>query len=243
MPARSCSVGHTRKDDARKGPCPSGRQAGGIVEIKDKLSLGISVLALLVSVAVFVDDQLDARRAAADERERNSFVAYRLGDRFAIFLVAYVQTTVGEPAEIESFRESILYSLQEPQGYADRLELRLDLGKLLRGYDSSSPFTNRIHGVLSDRLETLHEERVAAAFEGAFWSTWLAMNAEISEDKGNGAWLLEETTHTLVPELQAAGETLGLSEVPDPAVSSLQDLKAFASGYREALKRRFLIDS
>lgn len=210
------------------------------MELKDKIATLISILALVVSVGVFIDSRVESHQAKIEVDAKNSFIAYRLGDKFGIYTVAYLHTNVGTEEELNKFRDDLLKSIQDPQGYADQLGLRINLSELLINYDKSSAFNNRIYSLIYDQILTVHGKEVATSYDAAFWASWTLMNSKISLDKGNGEWLVEEFNQNLYPKIRKLYEILEYPKDIVLKVTNINELNTLALNLRKSLKERYI---
>ena len=205
------------------------------MEKKDKISIGLSVLALIISIGVFVDGKITMTNEANEQEIKNSYSAYKLGDKFGIYTVAYLHTNVGTPKEIQNFREDMLKSIQDPQSYADQLGLRIQLSDLLTNYDKNSAFNSRIYSIIPDRISSLYTERTTSAYECAFWASWCLMNAKISKEKQNEEFLIENFNSTVLPKIEGVIKILKLPKSSISEVNSAKELEVMSDNLRKKL--------
>jgi hypothetical protein len=217
--------------------------ANGVkMEKKDRFALYISGLSLIVSIGVFLNFKYESHQATAGEEKKNAFIAYRLGEKFAAYSVAYTHGTVGTKKEIGDFRKQIFNSIQVPQGYADSLQLRIDLTDLFSKYNKNSAFNNSMYEVLSSRVSVFHNEYISASFEAVYWAVWTIMNAMIViENKNkNEAILVEQYMELVYPKLREVSNTLELSKDLLKEVKTIQELRKESLAFRNALKNHFV---
>lgn len=211
------------------------------MELKDKLSIFISLFALVISLGVFIDAKNVARQKSEIEKEKNSYIAYRLGDKFGVYTVAYLHTTVGTEDEIAAFRKDLLKSIQDPQGYADQLLLRIELSDLFSNYDKDSVFNNRIYTIMSERISTMHDKHVASVYETAFWASWTLMNAKMSSEIGTSDFIVKNFNNTLYPKLQSLLLEIELSNELVFKVSDSKELESMATKLRSVIREKYVI--
>jgi hypothetical protein len=163
------------------------------MEAKDLIPIIISVLALVVSLGTFSYDQYQRHKQNRAEQARFVYIAYRLGSDLMFAWMPYILVGQGDRSEIEKLKADAIFLIGSYQGLADQLDLRLDLATLIKSYNPSNgdsligqtPFET-----VRQRIQTVHNKTIAAAFEIGEWlmflhfvagSTVLRNNADLNE--------------------------------------------------------------
>lgn len=206
---------------------------------KDKISITISILALIISLFVLIDKKKSEWRIKVNEEKRNAYLAYRLGEKLSIAVVAYLQTNKGDKVKIDDFKQKILVNLRDAQAYADHLNLKIDLSDLLQNEKTYSELNKGITEIVFERFDTIHSQKVSAVYKLVFWSNWLEMNAYISQQKVNGDWLVKEYKKILYGTLKTEAEKIKIDSEYLSNASNLNDLIRISKKLQDEIKTKF----
>ena len=201
------------------------------VTTKDRITITISVFALLISLSTFGFTRWEKYSEAKLARARDNYSALQLGERFAISFVVYHQVRIGTPEAIQGAASDALRYALLAQGYADKLDLGLDLRSLI---EKSNPGERVIPEpettTIAKRLVAERGRQVADHFSLGFSLAWWNLNIGIANknaSSGNREMLEEFTsnygalrdristllqstkTANSLPERMAAPEELG----------------------------------
>jgi hypothetical protein len=203
------------------------------MELKDKISMSLSVLAIIISISVFVDGKITKNREAKAEERQNSYAAAKLGDKLAVYTVTFLLEIEGAtPDKMANFKESIIKSIQDPQSYADQMGLRLQLSDLFLNYNVNSAFTSRIYDLVHERMVSLHTNHTVAVFECAYWASWCTMNARITREIKNDDFVFTEFNIKGLPKLKLALRELELPNSLVYEVNTAEEMFSMASELR-----------
>ena len=157
-----------------KTPAPTSR--------KDKITITISVLALLVSLATFGFTRWEKWNEARVSSARQGYSAFQLGERFAISLITYHQTRIGTPEAVQEATSNALKFARLAQGYADRLELGLDLRSFVEEYKPGQEvIAEPVTRTIESRLVAERGQRTSDHFSLGFWLVWWVLNTGIAD--------------------------------------------------------------
>lgn len=146
---------------------------------KDRLSLTISIVALLLSSTTLVLNRLDAHRASNIKQDKASYNAYQLGKRFATSFVIYTQTREGDPASVKTTKEEALDHARRAQAYANSLDLKFEIADLISKHRlGNSLIGEGVTETIETRLRAEYGQQVTNKFSLGFWLVWLHVNVQ-----------------------------------------------------------------
>ena len=134
---------------------------------KDRLSLLLAIVSLLVSALSLTLTRLDSMRASSQKSARTYYESYQLGDQFGQMLFAFSMITGEDAADLEKFRTEIVNRTKnEVQPIADRLDLRLQTVTLLTAhFEDNNNFSERVLGDLGKHVMTVHGAEALELFK------------------------------------------------------------------------------
>lgn len=149
---------------------------------KDRLSLTISIVALLLSSTTLVLNRLDTHRASNIKQDKASYNAYQLGKRFATSFVIYTQTRKGDPTSVETAKVEALDHARRAQAYANSLDLKFEIADLISKHRlGNSLIGEGVTEAIETRLRAEHGQKITDMFSLGFWLVWLHFNVQAAE--------------------------------------------------------------
>jgi hypothetical protein len=157
------------------------------MEKKDKITISIASVALLVSIISFAFSEIREINRQNIEESKVSYQSFTLGEKYCLPFVTYIQTTKGKKEEIDKTKSDALFDLKVVQGLADYMNLKIQLVEYVRNYsmktDPNSFFSKKPVLNIIDRIDAIYGTRASASFRLGFWLPWLYINASISTQK------------------------------------------------------------
>lgn len=150
--------------------------------LKDKLSLIISSIALLLSMAGFFYPLYRTSANEVKSERRAQTHAYNLGIAFTLAYIGFTQTTEGNPREIAEAEESAKRFLeQNTREIATALGLSPDLSVYLVKPKRGDVLEGRPFQSLREKISYFNTERTVAAYDLGHGLTYLGAESQYAQ--------------------------------------------------------------
>jgi len=207
--------------------------------LKDKLSLIISFIALLLSIAGFLHPVYRTYDQEIKAQHRARAHAYNLGVLFTLTYMGYTRIPEGSPEEIDKTRESMKYMFDLS---TREIMAALKLDQKLNDYfvkPKSGDIDDRfVFGSLRQRIAAVNTEETVAAYNVGHGLAYLAMESEYARRIGKQKEFIDYTYPTYCIEVERNLKILGIDdELPrsNNAENVTYDMRKMVDKYKVEL--------
>jgi hypothetical protein len=217
---------------------------------KDKATLIISIIALLISTSAFVIGRLDARAARAKEaaavelnQKAQNYKAYSLGQQVVRTFLFWFEVPKGEtdPQKLAKAKESGAFEVSKLQQLSDLLDLRIsDVRVLFTSPDAANPQAEvdpaQPFQEVDDRIRITHDKRIVAAYEVGYASVLLFVRSKGYADRKDAAQSVLDSYPKIADGINHNLSDLGIKKTVPNHLSTLPEITKEMAGLKEYLE-------
>ncbi|MDH5365699.1 MAG: hypothetical protein OEW67_01835 [Cyclobacteriaceae bacterium] len=148
--------------------------------------------------------------------KRDLYNGYYLGSSFSKsffqYQTAMLNTNIWTEDEINKMKSDALLSLSDAQGYAELLELQLDMKNILLHYEPDRELTNA-YSPIERRIEGNYPAEVGSAFKLGFWTYWISLRSQLIANTDSSSEFLDFYNDKIVFSINKYLKEIGIEEV------------------------------
>jgi hypothetical protein len=231
------------------GTTPIANSTAGL-SFKDKATLIISIIALIISASTFVIGRLDARASKSKEaaaleikQKSQNYKAYSLGQQVVRTFVFWFEVPKGEtdPQKLAKAKEFGAFEVSKLQQLSDLLDLRISDVRILftspdptsseTEVDPSQPFNE-----IADRIRIANDKRTLAAYEVGYASLLMYVRSKGYADRPEAAQSVLQSYPQIADGINHNLSELGIQKSVSNHLSTLPEITKEMADLKEYLE-------
>ena len=213
------------------------------LSFKDKATLIISIIALVISAATFVIGRFEARAARIREAKSQNYKAYSLGQQVVRTFVFWFEIPKGEtdPQKLAKAKEIGAFEVTKLQQLSDLLDLRLsDVRVLFTSPNATSPEgevdVSQPFQEIDDRIRVTHDKRLLAAYEVGYAGLLMYFRSTAYADRPDAAQSVLDSYPKIADGINHNLAELGLKKSVSTRLSTLPEITKEMAALKQYLE-------